>query len=75
MKTIRRILGAFALFISLGVSAQDYFNHMDLGLSISSTGIGADIAMPVGDYVRLRTGFTYMPKFTLKLLLKVNLGI
>ena len=72
MKTFRRLLGTLALFISLGVSAQDYFNHMDLGLSISSTGIGADISMPVGDYVRLRTGFTYMPRFTFNSNFNVN---
>lgn len=61
----KRLLTVSALFVTLSVSAQDYFNHMDLGVSVSSTGIGADIAMPVGDYVRLRAGFTYMPKFHL----------
>jgi len=61
---IKRLLAISGLFMSLSVSAQDYFNHMDLGVNVSSTGIGADIAMPVGDYVRLRAGFTYMPKFT-----------
>ena len=60
---IKRLLVLLGLSMSLGISAQDYFNHMDLGINVSSTGIGADIAMPVGDYVRVRTGFTYMPKF------------
>jgi hypothetical protein len=64
MMRIKRLFAVPALFVTLTLSAQDYFNHMDLGISVSSTGIGADIAMPVGDYVRLRTGFTYMPKFT-----------
>lgn len=45
---------------------RNLFNHMDLGLSLSTTGIGADISMPAGDWVRLRAGFTYMPKFTLR---------
>jgi hypothetical protein len=62
---IRRWLTVLGLFITLSVSAQDYFNHMDLGVNVSSTGIGADIAMPVGDYVRVRAGFTYMPKFNI----------
>ena len=60
---VKRLLVSFGLFITLTVSAQDYFNHMDLGVNVSSTGVGADITMPVGDFVRLRTGFTYMPKF------------
>lgn len=63
MMKIKRLFAVYGLFITLSVSAQDYFNHMDLGVNVSSTGIGADIAMPVGNYVRLRAGFTYMPKF------------
>lgn len=66
MMIIKRLLTIFGLFVSLGIPAQDYFNHMDLGVNVSSVGIGADIAMPVGNYVRLRTGFTYIPKFTFK---------
>ena len=51
---VKELLAVFGLFITLSVSAQDYFNHMDLGVNVSSMGIGADIAMPVGDYVRVR---------------------
>lgn len=69
---VRSFLVFLGLFATLGVSAQDYFKHMDLGVNVSSTGIGADIAMPVGDYVRLRTGFTYMPKFTINSNFGVN---
>lgn len=63
---VKRLLLVLGLFVTLSISAQDYFKHMDLGFNVSSTGIGADISMPVGNYVRLRTGFTYMPKFTAK---------
>ena len=62
---VRSLLVFVCFSITLGVSAQDYFKHMDLGINVSSTGVGADIAMPVGDYVRVRTGFTYMPRFTI----------
>lgn len=44
-------------------SGQGYFNHMNLGVELSSTGLGLNVSMPVGDYVRLRTGFTWMPEF------------
>ena len=58
------------LCFAAGLMAQqpkaDYFNHMDLGVTVSSTGIGFDVSMPVGDYVRVRTGFTYMPKLHIK---------
>ena len=72
MMKVKRLLTALGLFITLGAFAQDYFNHMDLGVNVSSTGIGADIAMPVGDYVRVRTGFTYMPRFTFNSNFKVD---
>jgi len=70
---MKRTYGILILLcFAVGLSAQqqkhqaDYLNHMDLGVSVSTTGIGVDIAMPVGDYVRVRTGFTYMPKFHIK---------
>lgn len=69
---VKRLLAVLGLFMTLGVSAQDFFNHMDLGVNVSSTGIGADISMPVGDYVRVRTGFTYMPRFTINSNFKVD---
>ena len=72
MMKVKRLLAALGLFITLGAFAQDYFNHMDLGVNVSSTGIGADIVMPVGDYVRVRTGFTYMPRFTFSSNFKVD---
>ena len=50
---------------TLVAQERNILNHMDLGVTFSAAGIGADITMPVGDYVRLRTGFTCMPHFTL----------
>ena len=39
------------------------FNHLDLGVTIGSTGLGIDIASPFGNYVQVRTGFEIMPRF------------
>ena len=69
MKHTHSIL--LALFLSvlpartLLAQERDILNHMDLGVTLSCAGIGADVAMPAGDYLRLRAGFTYMPHFTL----------
>lgn len=59
---------ATCLFIVLSISttsaqSKGYFNHMNLGLELSSTGMGLNVAMPVGEYARVRTGFTWMPEF------------
>lgn len=46
------------------VKDNKILNHLDLGVTLGTTGIGIDAAMPLGDYVKVRAGFTYMPKFT-----------
>ena len=53
---------------------KNLFNHMDLGVTLGSTGFGLDITMPAGEYVKLRTGFTYMPHFTKNMHFGVQVG-
>lgn len=61
---MKKILFSFALaVVTLSSQAQNMFNHLDLGVTLGTTGIGLDAAMPVGDYVKLRTGFEVMPRF------------
>lgn len=67
---MKRIAFSIALAVAaLNIQAQDnsnfskLFNHFDLGVTLGTTGIGLDVAMPVGNYVKLRTGFEVMPRF------------
>ena len=53
---------------------QDIFNHMDFGITLGTTGIGADLAMPVTEWVRLRTGFSYMPRMEVPMTFGVQVG-
>ncbi len=69
-KKMKKIALVIVLLLSLlNVQAQDnsdsfkMFNHLDLGITLGTTGIGIDAAMPVGNYVKLRTGFEVMPRF------------
>ena len=39
----------------------DLFNHLDLGVTLGTTGVGVDFALPVGDMVKVRAGVAYMP--------------
>ena len=61
-------LGIFLLAVSLtaALSAQDknILNHMDVGVNVGTLGVGIDVAVPVGDYVRIRAGYNYMPRIT-----------
>ena len=58
------------LLATTAAHAQDYllnddddlmFNHMSLGLSAGTTGVGLDLAMPLGKYVQVRAGVSYVP--------------
>ena len=40
------------------------FQHLDISLTAGTTGIGIDVASPVGKYVQLRAGYEFMPRFT-----------
>lgn len=40
------------------------FNHLDLSLTVGSTGLGVDLATPIySDVVQLRAGYAFMPGF------------
>lgn len=43
---------------------HDIFQHLDLSVTAGSTGIGIDLATPIGQYVQLRAGYEVMPRFT-----------
>lgn len=47
------------------MAEKGILNHMDVGVNVGTLGIGIDVAMPVGDYVRVRAGYNYMPRFTI----------
>lgn len=42
---------------------HDIFNHLEAGLTLGTTGIGLELAVPVTKWVRLRAGYDYMPHF------------
>lgn len=46
---------------------KNLFNHLDVSATIGSTGLGFDVAMPVGKYVQIRTGAAFFPHIKLKM--------
>lgn len=60
--------GIFILALSLAaaITAQDknILNHVDVGINVGTVGVGIDVAVPVGDYVRIRAGYNYMPRIS-----------
>lgn len=51
-----------------GNPAEDLgvFNHLSLGVTLGTTGIGFDVATPVTRFFQLRAGYSFMPKFSYK---------
>lgn len=47
------------------LAGKGILNHMDVGVNVGTLGIGIDVAVPVGDYVRVRAGYNYIPRITL----------
>lgn len=53
---------------------KNCFNHMDLGVTLGTTGLGVEASMPVCDMVRLRTGFSYMPRIEVPMTFGIQVG-
>ena len=47
------------------MNQKNILNHMDVGVNVGTVGIGIDVAVPVGDYVRIRAGYNYIPRINL----------
>lgn len=79
MKTYLMALAAAASMAT--ATAQDkpsydrnLLNHLDVSITAGSTGVGFDLSTPVGDYVRLRTGLSIMPRVELPTTFKLQVG-
>lgn len=50
------------------------FNHLDLSVTGGTTGIGFDLASPIGNSVQLRAGFAAMPRWEYDMHFHVQVG-
>lgn len=50
------------------------FNNLDLSVTAGSTGLGFDLATPVNEYLRLRVGGAFVPRFNYKMSFGVQVG-
>lgn len=55
-------------------SDNGYFNHLDVSVNTGTTGIGVDVSAPIGDYVKVRLGASYMPRFEMTSTFRVQVG-
>lgn len=53
---------------------NNYFSHIDISATLGTTGIGVDLATPIGSYVQMRAGFSFMPRVELSSNFRVQVG-
>lgn len=43
------------------------FDRLDAGITVGTTGLGIDLSSPIGNYVRMRAGIEFTPRFNVPL--------
>ena len=43
---------------------EGVLKHLDVGVSLGTTGLGLELSTPLGDYVRVRAGYSYLPSIS-----------
>lgn len=73
-KVDSRKQSGFTTFFSNLKNQNNFFNSLDIATTFGTTGFGVDLSTPVGDYVNLRAGFSYMPRFEVNSTFRVQVG-
>lgn len=81
MRIVKHLLFIACMALSTIVFAQQknytdnkYFNHLDIALTAGSSGLGIELASPIGNMVQLRTGFSYIPEFRPTMKFDIQVG-
>lgn len=74
---VKKVFMALALTAGLSAQAQiaddsNLFNHLSVGVSVGTPGIGIELGTTICPYVTMRAGVDIMPKFTVTNQLQVN---
>lgn len=58
------VFGLGQSFAQLDPDEMGFFNHVSLGVSAGTDGIGISLAAPMGQHFGLRAGYNFLPKFS-----------
>ena len=53
---------------------HNIFQHLDVSLTLGTPGIGIDVASPIGNYVQVRAGYEFMPRFTKRMSFEMTIN-
>lgn len=54
----------FAQSTDYSLDKSHAFEHMEIGATVGSTGVGLDVGFPINKNLKLRGGFSFMPKLS-----------
>ena len=80
MKGLRTLVLAVVGMTSVAMTAQTnqqswgLFNHLDVGVTLGTTGLGVEAAMPINNFLRVRTGLSYMPRVEVPMTFGIQIG-
>lgn len=63
------LIAAFSTTTAQEVKA---FEHLDIGVTLGTTGVGIDVATPISEQFRVRAGFSFVPEFDVKMNFGMN---
>jgi hypothetical protein len=73
-------LAAAAMMVSVSASAQedsqpwDKFNHLNVGVTLGTTGLGVEASMPINNYLWVRSGLSFMPRVEVPMTFGIQIG-
>lgn len=53
---------------------HNILQHLDVSITLGTTGVGFDLASPIGDYLQVRAGYAFMPHFHHNMTFGVQVG-
>ena len=53
---------------------HNIFQHLDVSVTLGTTGIGIDVASPVTEWAQLRLGYEFMPRFTKRMSFEMTIN-
>ena len=61
-----------AAFSTTSAQKVKAFEHLDIGVTLGTTGVGIDVATPISEQFRVRAGFSFVPEFDVKMNFGMN---
>ena len=62
-RILSTIFAALAVMMASSQASAQFFDHLSLGVGAGFDGISLDLGVPVGDFMQLRAGGSYLPPY------------